>query len=56
MNVHKAGQGISAPGIQNFFACFRLCKGHDAPLPDEQVPLLERMTGGIDLCMFDDHN
>ena len=56
MDVHKAGQGIGTLGIQNFFARFRLRKGHDAPLPDEQVPLLERVAGGIDLCMFDDHN
>ena len=56
MDVHKAGQSISTLGIQNFFARFRLRKGHDAPLPDEQVPLLERVAGGIDLCMFDDHN
>ena len=55
VDIHQARQSVSALGIHDLFAFLRLCKGHDAPLPDGQAPLLKGVAGGINQSIFDDH-
>ena len=56
VDIHQARQSVSALGIHDLFAFLRLCKGHDAPLPDGQAPLLKGVAGGINQSIFDDHS